>query len=185
MQKFYLYYFLSIFYERSVASEVHTLRDDTIGVHDNANKISLSHEVTSMTQYTPINPSHFRFVSTSRPPGDFPIAFVNGGFKFGIGTPSIEIHHPRRILVPCQRLRLAVLPVRCCNWPRFRVIYQWTVSRAQIYLAAAADRFRKPDETATASCGSVSMFRSIPYQILSTIEREKRALDCPIDSRDV
>lgn len=111
-----------------------------------------------MTQHNPINPSHFRFVSTPR--YDLPVAFVNGGFKFGIGTPLIEIHRPRRTLVRCQRLRLAVLPVRCCNWPRFRVIYQWTVSRAQIYPATAADRFRKPDETATASCGSVSMSRS-------------------------
>lgn len=128
-----------------------------------------------------INLLHFRSWSTLS--CDLPMA--NGGFKFGIGTPPIEIHRPRRTLVPCQRLRLAVLLVRCCNWPRFRVIYQWTVSRAQIYPAAAADRFRKPDETATASADRYRCLERYQISILPTIRREKRAPDCRIDSRDI
>lgn len=63
---------------------------------------------------------------------------VSGGFKFGISVPSIrEIRRRRRCrCVLCQRLRLAV---RCCNWPRFRLIYQWTASRKYIPAAARID----------------------------------------------
>lgn len=63
---------------------------------------------------------------------------VSGEFKFGISVPSIrEIRcRRRRRRVLCQRLRLAV---RCCNWPRFRLIYQWTASRKYIPTAARID----------------------------------------------
>lgn len=126
-----------------------------------------------MTQWIPINPSYFRSTSSY----NLPVVFVNGGFKFGIGTPPIEIHRPSRTLFPCQRLRLTVLPVRCCNWPRFRIIYQWTVSRTQIYLAAAANRFRKPDETTTASADRYRCLERHQIPISPTNERIKRALD--------
>lgn len=87
---------------------------------------------------------------------------VSGGFKFGISVPPIrEIRRRRRVL--CQRLRLAV---RCCNWPRFRLIYQWTATRK--YIPAAA----RIDFVSSATKSQSCLSPRIDPDLAETVERQ-------------